>query len=81
MIAARTGFGLSDPRSQTTPALSEQAWLDWAVRDFNYQVEAFKAGATLGADWADWRLPLTAPGAPLDPAWPAPATGEETSVS
>ncbi len=31
-------------------------WMDWAVRDFNYQVEAFEADRRAMANWG---MPIT----------------------
>jgi hypothetical protein len=71
MIAARNRLGQPGPQSLPVSGLSEQSWLDWAVLDFNYQVETFKASVALGIAWPDWYLP-TIP--PLDLTPPPPLT-------
>lgn len=78
MIAARNGFGQPGPGALPVPALSEQSWLDWAVLDFNYQVEAFKASTALGIAWPDWHLPTITPIDLTPPAPLAPDPHDET---
>ena len=77
MIAARNTLGPPGPRSQPTPVLTEQAWLDWAVLDLRYQVEAFKSSTMLAATWTGWHLPAIAPLSQPVPPSAEPEAGEQ----
>lgn len=66
MIAANPPLGQPHQGRRLSPALTEQAWLDWDVVDFNYQIDAFKSNATLPTSFASWHLPSSSPlGGPL----------------
>lgn len=61
MIAAWNLPCWPGPAPIPTPSLTGQAWLDWAVLDYRYQVEIFNAWAALAASRREAGAPPVVP--------------------
>lgn len=61
MIAVESTLGLPTRPVVHPPVSNEQAWLTWAITDFNYQVEAFKTGFMIAGTGEQAASPSPAP--------------------